>query len=113
MAHQFSSMASMESSETIMPSQYFDIIWRCQLMPEQKLLLGILEDAVYMFQTCSLKKSKRARNQFEEVRYWIFEEKTARICGFQTICTVLDIDPDYIRGGLRKWLKNIEKDNLR
>ena len=102
----------MVGSEVLMRIQYFDITWRRQLTPEQRLMLELLADAVYLFQTCSRKKSRRAKNQFQEVKHWIFEERTARIHSFETICVVLGLDPNYIRKGLRNWLEDLEDNSL-
>src|SRR6476659_6578674 len=43
------------------------------------------------------------RTLFEEARDWLFSDETGWFCSFVSICTLLNLEPNYIRRGLRQW----------
>jgi len=74
---------------------------RATLGPQQRLMLAILEDAIY----CFLRFEPGARNKelvlFTEAEEWIFGKEENRLFSFTSVCEALQIDPDYLRKGLR------------
>ena len=66
-------------------------------------MLAILEDALQCFQdNCSAKNGKK-KQLFENVQKWFFEPSSGWVFGFESICSVLDFEPDYLRKGLMRW----------
>ena len=76
---------------------------RISLEPEKALLLAVLEDGIRSFQENLLVESGKKRALFEEAREWIFIEDSDRIFSFNSICSGLGMNPQYIRRGLRRW----------
>jgi hypothetical protein len=73
------------------------------LEPEKKLALAILQDAIVTFQENALAQDERRRTLFSEAKDWIFDEENDWIFSFESICAVLGLHPDYVRGGLLGW----------
>ena len=73
------------------------------LEPERTLLLAILEDGVRCYQENLFVVGGKRRALFEEAKEWLFSDDAMWFCSFVSICTMLNLDPDYIRRGLRQW----------
>ena len=76
---------------------------------EHRLLAAVLQDAVETFHKCAFARTPDKRAQFEEVFRWIDDTDTATLFSFQSICHVLDLDPDCLREGLLLWLRETGK----
>lgn len=79
------------------------------LEPERILLLAILEDGIRCYQENLLVSGGKKRALFEEARDWLFSDDDTWFCSFVSVCTVLNLDPDYIRRGLRQWEARVRK----
>jgi hypothetical protein len=98
--------ASGFEPETILPSQLLDTSHLgAARQPEKRLMLAVLEDAIATFQRTMSATSRRARREFDEVRAWLASDDTAWPYAFLNVCHVLGFDPDYLRGGLARWLE--------
>ena len=73
------------------------------LEPERILLLAILEDGVRCYQENLLISGGKRRALFEEAKEWLFSDDAMWFCSFVSICTMLNLDPNYIRRGLQQW----------
>lgn len=73
------------------------------LEPERTLLLAILEDGIRCYQENIHVSGGKRRILFEEARDWLFSDDTGWFCSFVSICTLLNLEPNYIRRGLRQW----------
>ncbi len=73
------------------------------LEPERTLLLAVLEDGIRCFQENLFAANGKRRTLFEEARDWLFSDDTHWFCSFVSICTLLNLEPNYIRRGLRDW----------
>jgi hypothetical protein len=73
------------------------------LEPERILLLAILEDGVRCYQENLLASGGKRRALFEEAKEWLLSDDATWFCSFVSICTLLNLDPSYIRRGLRQW----------
>lgn len=90
--------------EIMLPAQ-FDVLRQAGAarVPEHRLMLAVLEDAVHQYQLgCDLPPG-RASRAFRDVETWFASETTASPFSFVTICQVLGLEPDYLRSGLRRW----------
>jgi hypothetical protein len=81
------------------------------LEPERILLLAILEDGVRCYQENLFVAGGKRRALFEEARDWLFSDDAMWFCSFVSICTMLNLDPDYIRRGLRQWENRARRSN--
>jgi hypothetical protein len=73
------------------------------LEPERILLLAILEDGVRCYQENLLVSGGKRRALFEEAKEWLFSDDASWFCSFVSICTLLNLEPNYLRRGLRQW----------
>lgn len=97
--------------DILLPSQFFATIRRqvSRKTGECQLMAAVLDDAVTCFQKYVLARSRRERRLFEEAQEWLMRPSKAAAVGdrptfsFEYICEVLGLDPDYLRGGLKRW----------
>ena len=73
------------------------------LEPERTLLLAVLEDGIRCFQENLLVTGGKRRALFDEAKDWLFSDDADWFCSFVSICTMLNLEPNYIRRGLRQW----------
>ena len=70
--------------------------------PEAALMCAILEDAVESFQYQFVCATRRAKRLGEEAEEWLFSDDSDWAFSFLSICTALDLCPQYIRQGLKR-----------
>lgn len=73
------------------------------LEAERTLLLAVLEDGIRCYQENICAVNGKRRVLFDEAKEWLFSDDTGWFCSFVSICTLLNLEPDYIRRGLREW----------
>jgi len=89
----------------LVPAQFFPpaqrslVCWR----GEQRLLFAVLQDAVACWFRYRDAQTRRGRRLFGETDAWFASSDTGWLYAFERICEMLDLDPDYIRRGLRDW----------
>ncbi len=89
----------------IIPVQYSDpVAVRIQSSGEYRLLWAILEDAIDCYFRYADLPSDSAREQFREAEAWIESSEEEWLCSFNNICRHFQIDPGYLRRGLRERL---------
>ena len=71
--------------------------------PEAALMCAVLEDAVDCFQKRFVCATRRAKRLGEEAEAWLFSDDSKWPFSFLSICTALDLGPQYIRQGLKRW----------
>jgi hypothetical protein len=88
--------------ESVLPGQLDDgRSGSARLQPEKRLQLAVLEDAILTFERTVGVAAPRARRLLAEVDAWFASDTTDWPFAFVTICHTLDLDPDYIRRGMR------------
>jgi hypothetical protein len=71
--------------------------------PLRRLMVAMLVDAIRCFQTKLEVRQPARRQEFAEVRSWIFSDDDNGCFSFGAICDALDIDRKAIRKGLAEW----------
>jgi hypothetical protein len=105
---------SIFQPDSLATTQFEDTMHRATpLEPEKKLLLAVLEDAVICFQDNFFAREKKKRQLFEETEQWIFTERSDRLFAFESLCHSLNLNPHYIRHGLRQWQESRVKRQTR
>lgn len=101
--HAFDERASgVFQPDTMLASQYFDRIKRrVEHDPERRLMFAVLEDAVQVCLKNAGTEDPRRRELLSEAEDWIADRDASWLYAFENICLVLDLEPDYIRRGLR------------
>jgi hypothetical protein len=92
----------MFASDALLPAQYYDNHSKT-LEPERRLLLALLVDAVRCYQTGITAPGGSRTRLFAEAERWLFKPQRNVPFAFEDICDVLEIDPAYLRRGLRRW----------
>jgi hypothetical protein len=73
------------------------------LVPEKRLMLAVLEEAVATFQRTATARGGRAARDHEAAWAWMASRDLAWPFSFVNVCHALDLDPDALRSGLRRW----------
>ncbi|MGH3055078.1 MAG: hypothetical protein ACRDL7_08890, partial [Gaiellaceae bacterium] len=70
---------------------------------EYRLLMAVLQDAIDAFQKCATPDDHRSK----EAEHWLMGKTAQNEVGLSSeyVCTMLDLNPDYLRRGLRRWRK--------
>ena len=90
-----------EPPDTILPSQYFDVIRGCRpLTSTEKLMLAVLESAVHDFQRYRWATQRREKRLFREAHEWLTSREETELFSCVVICHVVGIDPGYFHKGL-------------
>ena len=71
--------------------------------PERRLRLAVLEDAIRYVQRYLHATDKHGRALYEDAVDWFGSPDRGDPFAFENVCDALGLDPDYIRGGLRRW----------
>lgn len=83
--------------DVLLPTQYWETVTRKhRLEPEKKLMLAVLEDAVWTYRKYLFTR----KLVFTEVKDWFFEQDSDWLFSFENICDVLGFSPERIRQGL-------------
>ena len=89
--------------ETLLPAQWHRAMSDASLVPEKRLLLAILEEAVTTVQRYVIDERRRGRRLYREAEAWVLSDDMSWPCTFRRICDALGIDPDYLREGVMRW----------
>jgi len=65
--------------------------------PEIKLIAAVLEDAIDCYLKYHTAKSRRGKRIFSEAAQWILDRNDDWLFGFDNICEMLKLDPNYVR----------------
>jgi hypothetical protein len=72
-------------------------------MGETLLMCAVLQDAINCLQWSVVSDTRRARRLAREAEEWVFSHEDGYVFSFVNICTVLGLDPEYLRLGLKRW----------
>jgi hypothetical protein len=96
--------ASLMQLDSLVPYQYLETTMRkVPLEAEKKLMLAVIEDAIYCFQKYCNARSRKERRLFADTEAWIVEAGGDWIFSFEHICESMGLDPSCIRRGLMQW----------
>lgn len=89
----------IERTPEYFDSDLFDQVVRT---PEQKLMKGVLEEALFTFESNFLLSSTRAKRLAQEVEDWILSRDFSYLYSFESICDHLGLNADYLRRKLKE-----------
>ena len=90
--------------DTLLPIQYFEAMRRKHLLEgEKRLVLSVLEDAVECFMKCIDSPTNKGQRLYRDADEWINLEDKYWVFSFDNVCDMLDINPEYMRRGLKGW----------
>ena len=70
-------------------------------------MVAILEDGINCFQDHVSAESAKEKKLFDDAEKWIMEEGGEWIFSFSSVCELLGLSPEYLRGGLMRWKAKI------
>jgi hypothetical protein len=95
---------SVFQPDTLLASQYFDRVRRrAGVAGERRLMVAVLEDAVTTYMKHAGATDPQRAELFTEAEAWIESDDAVSFYSFENVCAVLDLDPEYLRRGLRAW----------
>lgn len=92
------------------PHRYPPIIGRTDYgEPERELMLAVLEDAIYCFQSYASARDSIRTRLFLQAKEWLMEDDDDHwLFSFANICAVFGLSLQYIRAGLLLRHKDME-----
>jgi len=97
-------ISALFQPDTLITDQFNETYRRqLPLEPEARLVIAVLEDGINAFQDNFVATNVRKRRLFEEAEEWIFGAGNNWIFAFESVCGLLNLNPDYLRRGLREW----------
>jgi hypothetical protein len=103
----FDRVNSLFQVDTLAAQQYHDTYQR--KIPQQaeiRLMLAVLEDAINCYQDNIFAVHKKRIQLFKEAEDWFMNDDTSWIFSFVSICSILNLEPDYFRQGIQRWATN-------
>jgi len=95
---------SVFEPDTLLASQYFDRVrGRAGIDGERRLMVAVLEDAVTTYMKQAGATDPQRADLFADAEAWIESDDAVSFYSFENVCAVLDLDPEYLRRGLRAW----------
>jgi hypothetical protein len=70
---------------------------------EKRLMLAVLQDALDCYQKYAFAKDGPGQQMFADADEWINDEDRGWYFSFENICEILDINPAYLRQGVKRW----------
>jgi hypothetical protein len=95
--------SSLFEQETLLPDQHADLHRAAHRNGEHRLLYAVLEDAVRCWQMYQSATTTRGQRLFCEAATWFADQDDSAPFTFIAICQLFDLEPDYVRAGLRLW----------
>lgn len=70
---------------------------------EKRLMLAVLQDALDCFQKYAFAKDGQGQQMFSDANDWMCNEDRAWYFSYENICEILEINPEYLRCGVKLW----------
>jgi hypothetical protein len=70
--------------------------------PEAALMCAVLEDAFRCFRK-QIEIERGGIRPAREAEKWFFSDNSHELFSFVSICTLLELEPEFIRHGLKHW----------
>lgn len=87
--------------DVMLPLQFYPR-HRRKAVAERNLVFAVLQDAINCYQSYAFATDRHGQRLFRETEEWLTSPETLPF-SFEHICQVLDLDPNYLRAGLRRW----------
>jgi hypothetical protein len=84
-----------------------------EIKGEYVLADAVLREAIREYQKFAHYQSRRGVKLFREVDQWFSADDRDSCFSFMNICQILDLEPTYIRTGLKMWRERVSKDYAR
>ncbi len=104
---------TMVEPDTVTPAQFYDrSTGECGLVPEKRLMLAVLEDAIASFQRNCIQPRQTENGADDiDVEAWLESDDMSWPFSFASICQALNMEPEYLRKGLSHWRRRAVTQN--
>jgi hypothetical protein len=100
----FESALAIFTDDSLAPGEFLEVSRpKTYLEPEKKLMLAMLNDAIYCYQHYFYAHRRNRKKLFTNAEQWILETGADRLYSFASVCEHLGIDPAFLRAGLQRW----------
>jgi len=100
----FERVSSLFQVDTLAAQQYHDTYRRkIPQQAEKRLMLAVLEDAINCYQDNIFAVHKKRVQLFKEAEEWFMSNDASWIFSFVSVCSILNLEPDYFRTGIKRW----------
>jgi hypothetical protein len=82
-----------------------------ELMGEYGLVEAVLREAIREYQKFAGQQTRRGSRLFREVHEWFLADDRDWDFSFINVCQILNLEPTYIRTGLKMWHDSNRKDD--
>jgi len=94
--------------DALLPAQFYALLrGSSAIAGEKRLMLAVLEDALDCYRKYALAREGQGLQMFRDVDVWISSRDRRWFYSYENICDTLEINPDYLRGGLVKWRESV------
>lgn len=91
--------------DLMLPEQFFGALRRSSSQNgERRLVAAVLQEGIETFQRYAAARDPEGRELFLDARAWILARHDSELFSFTSVCGILDIDAECLRGGLLRWL---------
>ena len=70
---------------------------------ELALMRAVLDDAINCYQKQFVTNTQRERRLAKEAEAWFFDNDERWPFSFENVCRALELEPEYLRRGLKRW----------
>jgi len=92
-----------ERPSDALAENFFGPVSLATVCPEAALMCAVLEDAFFCFQKQFEIERSGMQRTAQEAEEWFFSDESYGLFSFVSICTVLGLEPEFIRKGLKHW----------
>jgi hypothetical protein len=85
---------------------------RGKIRGEHVLADAVLREAIREYQKFARYQSRRGMKLFRDVDQWFSADDRDSCFSFINVCQILDLEPTYIRTGLKMWRERVSKDRV-
>jgi hypothetical protein len=83
--------------DTILPSQFFELVGAQTFSSEQRLMLAVLIDAINVLGDYRVSPTRRKQDHFNEASSWVFADGSTSPLSFVHVCDALNVDAESLR----------------
>jgi len=89
---------AVPGDDVLLPAQFYGARrGSAAVEPVKRLMMAILGDAIRCYQRNLAAVTLRKRREFREAQDWLFKDRDDGLFSFDTVCYVLETDPDLLR----------------
>ncbi len=92
--------------DLMLPEQFFGTLrGPSRTSGERRLMAAVLQEGIETLQKNVHASDPEGRESFLDALAWLRARHDVALFSFTTVCAALDIDADFLRGGVMRWLE--------